>query len=105
MKLKTKSTMFALSFLLLGAVLGSAGGCDSEDDCIDGAYRCTGTVLEQCKANAFEVLEDCASLGSDIECHADHGHCMKSHHSSGHHMGGGHEGGHHMGGGHEGGGK
>jgi hypothetical protein len=52
---------------LFGVAL--AGGCDSS--CEDGAYRCAGTVLQQCSAGEYASIEDCG----EGRCMAAFGSC------------------------------
>ncbi len=52
-------------------------GCDSEGSCeTEGAYQCSGEVLEVCTDGAWVEEEDCAA--EELVCHAEGGHCMEA---------------------------
>jgi hypothetical protein len=64
-----KQTLLLATALTL-ALAPAAGGCVG--DCEEGAFRCAGTVLQQCQGGDFATVEDCADKGS---CMASFGAC------------------------------
>jgi len=64
-----KSSRTSLLFTLLFAV-----ACGSESECEEAALQCEGDVLQECGADGWEDLEDCAANGQ--MCHEEMGHCM-----------------------------
>ena len=56
------------------AILAFVAACGSEPECEEAAMQCDGDVLQECGADGWEDLEDCAANGQ--MCHEEMGHCM-----------------------------
>ena len=61
----------SLAFLALAACGGDSG--EPGDECVEGEFACSETVLQECVGGVLTDVEDCAEGGE--ECMADMGHC------------------------------
>ena len=64
---KSNRMIFLTALLVVAA-------CGSEPECEEAALQCEGDVLQECGADGWEDLEDCAANGQ--MCHEEMGHCM-----------------------------